>query len=63
MSNATAERLALDRQKRVTQLKRSAAWRFIVGGLLCFTLVGAILGIPLGISGYQKLREAKRITP
>jgi hypothetical protein len=61
MSDAEAERLALERQQRAAQLKRSGQWRLIVGGVLTLTFVGAILGLPLGYSGYRKLREAKRV--
>lgn len=56
-----ADRAAFDRQRRVTQLKRSGQWRLFVGGLLCFTVIGAIIGIPLGYTGYKQLRKAKRV--
>jgi|GEM_PF-5691976 len=61
MSDAESERLVLERQQRAAQLKRSGQWRLIVGGVLALTFVGAILGLPLGYSGYRKLREAKRV--
>lgn len=62
MSDSTAEqRLALERQQRASQLQRSGQWRMILGGALTLTLVGAIIGIPLGVSGIQKLRKAKRV--
>jgi hypothetical protein len=61
MSDAEAERLALERQQRAAQLKRSGQWRLIVGGVLTLTFIGAVIGLPLGYSGYRKLREAKRV--
>jgi hypothetical protein len=61
MSDADAERLQLEREKRATQLKRSGQWRLIAGGVLTLSLIGAIIGLPLAISGYLKLREAKQV--
>jgi len=62
MSDSTAEqRLALEREQRASQLKRSGQWRLILGGVLTLTLVGAIIGLPLGLSGFMKLRKAKQV--
>jgi hypothetical protein len=55
------ERLSLERDRRATQLKRSGQWRLLIGGLLCLTVIGAIIGIPLAYTGWKKLREAKRV--
>lgn len=46
-----------------SEMKSQAKWRLGVGALLCFTVVGAILGIPLGISGFRHYSRAENATP
>jgi len=61
MSDAEAERLELQRQERAASLERSATWRFVVGSILCFTLIGIPFGLAFAYSGWKRRREAKQL--
>lgn len=44
-------------------IQSQAKWRWGVGALLCFTVVGGIIGVPLVISGFLHARKADSVSP
>lgn len=46
-----------------TEIESQAKWRLGVGALLCLTIVGGIIGIPLVISGFRHSSRGEKATP
>lgn len=46
-----------------SKIQSQARWRLGVGTLLCLTVVGAIIGIPLVISGLRHYSRAQEASP
>lgn len=44
-------------------MSNQANWRLGIGALLCFTIIGGVIGIPLVISGLRHQQRAKEATP
>lgn len=45
------------------EIRSQANWRLGVGALLCFTIIGGVIGIPLVISGLRHKGKASDASP
>jgi hypothetical protein len=45
------------------QIEREAGKRILLGTLLCLTVIGGVIGIPLIVSGYLHGKRAEEASP